>query len=289
MADIITLKNGNSVCKISTLGAELISYSVNGKEKIWQGGGKFWAGKSPILFPVCGRLVDGFYNYEGNRYPLNAHGFIRNSNFSVVNCETQTATFLFESNEDTLKIYPFEFKFRVMYKLSKTSLGVYFIIENHSKVDMYYSAGCHEGYALSGDLSEYALSFDGGESEIQNTILKNNFTTTQKESIKLVDGTLKLSDYFTQDNDGDSLIIENVNSKRVTLLRDGNEEISVYFGDFNHLVLWTQYGAPFFAIEPWNGLPDAVDTNHELSEKLSIEKLSPNESKTLYHSITVIE
>lgn len=287
MSNIITLKNGNAVCKISTLGAELISYVVDGKEKIWQGGEGFWAGKSPILFPVCGRILDGFYLYKGNRYELKAHGFVRNSEFSVVNEETSTATFLLENSDELKALYPFDFKFRVMYKLSETSLKIYFAIENHSEEEMPYSVGCHEGYALEGDLSEYTLSFEEDENVILNTITKNNYTSPDKKEIKLDKNELNLSSYFTKDNDGDSLIVEDIKSKRVTLKRNGEDCLSVYFNDFKHLVLWTQYGAKFLAIEPWNGLPDAFDTNHELSTKLSIEKLPSKSTKTVYHSITV--
>ena len=238
---------------------------------------------------MCGRLLDGHYVYDGIRYDMKAHGFLRNLELDVVNEEQSTATFLLESNCETLKLYPFEFKFRVMYKLSKTSLGIYFIVENHSNIDMYYSVGCHEGYVIEGDLSKYSLAFDGDEQPLYSTVMVNNFTSREKEPLKLKDNAIKLSDYFTEKNDGDYLVIENVNSKRVTLIKDESEVLSVYYGDFKHLVLWTQYQAPFFCIEPWNGLPDAVDTNHELTSKLAIEKLSPGESKTLYHIITIIE
>lgn len=286
MSKIITLKNGSSSCEISTLGAELRSYIVDGKERIWQGAEGFWAGRSPILFPVCGRLLNGFYTCDGKRYDMRAHGFIKASEFEVVNEEQSTATFLYESNVESLKLYPYNFKFRVMYKLTGESLKIYFIVENHSNEKMYYSVGCHEGYTISSDLKDYYLTFDGGEEEISTTVMANNFTTPNKEMVKLSKNGLKLSDYFREDNNGDSVVIENIKSKRVSLVKDGEEELSVYFNDFKHLVLWTQYGAKFFAIEPWNGLPDAFDTNNDLKTKLAIETLEPGESKTLYHSIT---
>lgn len=287
MSEIIKLQNGDAVCQISTKGAELVSYEVAGEEKIYQGKEGFWAGKAPVLFPNCGRLVGGFYTYNGNRYEINTHGFLKSSEFTVVNQEKSTATFLLESNEETLKSYPFEFKFRIMYKLSESSLGIYFIIENHSNYDMYYSVGCHEGYTLKGDLSEYYISFEEDSGEIYHNVLRDNFTTTDKVKIPLNGSDLKLTDYFVKENDGDSLVIYPVKSKRVTLKRGDEEELSVYYKDFESLVLWTQYGAPFICIEPWNGMPDAVDTDHSIENKVAIKKLEKNSSITLYHSITI--
>lgn len=287
MSEIIKLQNGDAVCQISTKGAELLSFEVAGEEKIYQGKEGFWAGSAPVLFPICGRLVGGFYTYDGNRYETKAHGFLKSSNFTVVNQEKSTATFLLESNEETLKEYPFEFKFRIMYKLSECSLGIYFIIENHSSTPMYYSVGCHEGYALKGDLSEYYISFEEDENEVYHNLLIDNFTTTQKIKIPLSGNLLKLTDYFKKENDGDSMVIYPVKSKRVTLKRGDEEELSVYYKDFESLVLWTQYGAPFICIEPWNGMPDAVDTDHSIENKVAIKKLEPNASTTLYHNITI--
>ena len=201
--------------------------------------------------------------------------------------EKSTATFLLESNEETLKSYPFEFKFRVMYKLLENSLGVYFFIENHSNKTMYCSVGCHEGYALKGDLSEYYIAFDKDENSIARTVLEDNFTTTKKEVISLSGNRLKLTDYFKKENYGDSMVIAPIKSKRVTLMRGDEEELSVYYKDFENLVLWTQVGANFICIEPWNGLPDTVDTDHSIENKVAVQKIQPKSSITFYHNITI--
>ena len=288
MSKIITLQNGSTVCKISTIGAEILSLTVNGEEKMWQGAEGFWAGKAPILFPICGRLLGGYYTYEGARYEIKTHGFFKALETEVVNEEKSTATFLLESNEETLKEYPFEFKFRVMYKLLENSLSVYFFVENHSDKTMLYSVGCHEGYALKGDLSEYYIAFEEDENSIDRTILEDNFTTTKKEVISLSGNRLKLTDYFKKENYGDSMVVAPIKSKRVTLMRGDEEELSVYYKDFESLVLWTQVGANFICIEPWNGLPDAVDTDHSLENMVAVKKLQPKTSVTLYHSITII-
>ena len=62
--------------------------------------------------------------------------------------------------------------------------------------------------------------------------------------------------------------------------------LSLYYNDFENLVLWTEKCAPFIAIEPWNGLPDLFDTDGNLETKKGILTVEKGEQKTYYHSIT---
>ena len=289
MSEIISLSNNNVEVKISTLGAELISAKVDGVEKLWQGGGDFWRGTAPILFPFCGNTFGGYYNFKGKDYQINSHGFARKTEFKVVSKQKTQVTFLIESTPETKAVYPFDFKFRVMCKLNGYSIGVYYIVENFTSEDMYFNVGSHESYRLEGDLGDYYIRFENNETQLTNSLLKDNFITGKTEQIALTKYGLKIEDFFTLENDGNSVIVENVKSKRVTLNKNGEDLLSVYYNDFPHMVIWTQHGAPFIAIEPWNGLPDKYESNHLLTEKYSVDKIGANETKTFYHSITFID
>ena len=289
MGEIISLSNSNVEIKISTLGAELISAKIDGVEKLWQGGGNYWSGTAPILFPFCGNVFGGYYNFKGKDYEINSHGFARKTEFKVVSKQKTQVTFLIESTPETKAVYPFEFKFRVMYKLSGYSIGIYYIVENYSSEDMYFNVGSHESYRLDGDLGDYYIRFEDDDKEVTNSLLKENFITGKTEKIALTEHGLKIKDFFTLENDGNSVIVENVKSKRVTLNKNGEDMLSVYYNDFSHIVIWSQYTAPFIAIEPWNGLPDKYGSNHILTEKYSVDKISAGESKTFYHSITFLD
>ena len=80
---IITIKNDYLQVSVSTLGAELQSVILNGKELIWQGDKNFWRGKAPILFPIAGALKDKQYYLNGVLYDMPFHGFARNNYFKV--------------------------------------------------------------------------------------------------------------------------------------------------------------------------------------------------------------
>ena len=62
---LYTLKNDNLVATIDDLGAQIISVKRADLEYIWYGNAEFWAGHAPILFPICGRLFEGKYTFEG--------------------------------------------------------------------------------------------------------------------------------------------------------------------------------------------------------------------------------
>ena len=76
-----TISNDQIEVVISDVGAELMSVKSkkDGTEFLWQGDPTFWGGRAYNLFPICGRLADGKYTYEGETYEMNLHGFVRKS------------------------------------------------------------------------------------------------------------------------------------------------------------------------------------------------------------------
>ena len=120
----IVLKNGNSSAKIISKGAELKSYIADGKELMWCADEKYWGKTSPFLFPMIGNLRNGRTVINGTEYSISKHGFARDNEFSVENQSGNTVTFSLESNADTLKSYPFEFRVAITYTLNESSLEI---------------------------------------------------------------------------------------------------------------------------------------------------------------------
>ena len=73
-----TVKNNRVEITVDTLGAELVSVKVDGKERLWQNESGAWAGHAPLLFPVCGRSA---VVKNGEKYILGLHGFARKTQF----------------------------------------------------------------------------------------------------------------------------------------------------------------------------------------------------------------
>lgn len=70
-----TISNSVLTVGVSEHGAELQSIQKNGKEYLWQGDTRFWGRRSPVLFPIVGRVWEDTYRYAGNSYRMGQHGF----------------------------------------------------------------------------------------------------------------------------------------------------------------------------------------------------------------------
>lgn len=118
MAQQVTLKSNELMVAISTLGAAIQSITgKNGTEFLWYGDEMIWAGKAPILFPICGGLKEDKYIYEGKEYKLGKHGFARFLEYKTEAVSDARAVFLLKSDCETKKSCPFDFEFRAVFEL----------------------------------------------------------------------------------------------------------------------------------------------------------------------------
>ena len=148
---------------INSLGAEIISVNKNGKELLWDGNPDYWTGHAPVLFPICGGLKDDKFTYAGKEYNLPKHGFAKKREFKLESAEAEKAVYLLCSDEESLKMYPFDFEFRIIYTLDKNKVKVEYNVKNLTDGEMYYSIGSHEAYACPGGIDEYTIKFEKEE------------------------------------------------------------------------------------------------------------------------------
>ena len=62
--------------------------------------------------------------------------------------------------------------------------------------------------------------------------------------------------------------------------------VKEHFENYPHLALWSQPGADYVCIEPWIGLPDAVDESQDITKKNSYKSLDPHQD---YHIAIITE
>ena len=145
---------------VKEFGCELTSvYSkVNGCEYLWQGNPEYWAGQSPILFPIVGRLIDDKYCLNGKEYEMPKHGFARKMDWTFEGADDTSMTFRLSETEDTLAIYPYHFDVIVKFSVEGNKLTVSHDIVNKNDDVMYCSLGAHPAFNCEiGD----KLIFDG--------------------------------------------------------------------------------------------------------------------------------
>ena len=100
----------------TSLGGELISFKLDGIEKIHQGensrddkGKVYWKRHSPVLFPIVGKLKRNQTIINGRTFEISQHGFARDMEFEPITKLDNFHSYMLKSNKYTLARYPFEF------------------------------------------------------------------------------------------------------------------------------------------------------------------------------------
>lgn len=128
---MVELKNSSLTVRIAERGAEIVSVkNAAGYEYIWQADPKFWAKHSPLLFPVCGRLLGFAYTFAGKRYEMGNHGFAQRKIFAAEQRSGTEAAFTLTEDEETLAEYPFRFVLTQRYLLEGEKLRVFTRVHN---------------------------------------------------------------------------------------------------------------------------------------------------------------
>ncbi|MEO0935412.1 MAG: aldose epimerase, partial [Cyanobacteria bacterium J06641_2] len=125
-------------------------------------------GGNPILFPICGNLVDDSYTINHKKFTLKQHGFGRNLPWKVgeeVTVDNVALKIYLNSNEQTKAVYPFDFEVNFTYQLHGNTLTVLQEFTNQSSEPMPFSVGFHP-YFLTHDKSQ--LELDIPSTEFQN-------------------------------------------------------------------------------------------------------------------------
>lgn len=277
----LVLKNNLMEVRVESKGAELTGMKdlSTGIEYIWQQDPKFWAKSSPVLFPFVGALKDGKYFYEGKEFKSNLrHGFARDNEFQVTGQGDDYLEFLFVSNEETKKIYPFDFKLYIKYILKDKDLKIEYRVENLTDGEMYFSLGAHPAFNTpvgSGvDFSDYYVEFEKEEKGEVNVL--NGVLISSTEKVKAFEGKIIELDKDTFKND--ALIVENPASNIVWLKNKKNSRgVKFDYTGFKYIAFWNKPEAEFLCLEPWNGISDYDNASGDLKEKAGIEKIEKGE------------
>ena len=274
---MFNLSNEILSVKISEKGAELqsIFHLPNNLEYLWSGDKKFWAKKSPVLFPIVGGLKNNTYTFIGKDYKLSRHGFARDHIFQLKEQSESSITFCLASSEQTKAIYPFDFLFCIKYSLEKNQLRVAFSVENTGSSDMFFSVGAHPAFAvpLNEKLAyeDYYLQFSQPEKAQRWPLSADGLI--EKESIPFLDNEDQLPlrrELFYKD----AIVLKDLQSNSISILSHQSANgVKVTFDGFPYMGIWAAKYADFVCIEPWYGIADSVTASGNLIEKEGIIKL----------------
>lgn len=288
-----TLKNEHLTIEVSSLGAELQSIrDAEGHEYLWQADERFWPRHSPILFPIVCGLWEGKYRTEGKEYPMGRHGFARDTEFKLLRKSATKVTFALQSNEETLKAYPYRFILSVTYRLEGNRIHVVWHVHNIDDKEIHFQIGGHPAFNLpdveEGEPMRGVMCFDNmGRVE---RIYGNEGGCVRPERFDTgsTDGLWAFTEETFRD---DAVIIDQCQLRQVSLLdKTGRPVVTVCF-QAPAVGIWSPYGknAPFVCIEPWYGLHDWVDYSGEFKDKYLMNHLQPGASFMSEYTIKVGE
>ncbi len=283
---ITTISNSKLLVRINHKGAELISLIKidSQKEYVWEGNPEYWGKHSPILFPIVGTLKNDNYIYNNESYQLSRHGFARDMNFELISENESSVVFSLKSNENTKRIFPFNFDLQLIYSVTDSELCItYKVINNHFD-KMYYSIGGHPAFALRNEFETYSLRFESDENLISYE-LENDLLSDKTKKIELNKKQLPLAYSLFEK---DALIFKQLQSHHIQLLENNVPYLNFKFEDFPYFGIWTKMKAPFICLEPWAGYSDVLDTNGKLEDKQGIQVLERNASKEYTFSIEIL-
>lgn len=261
------IENEFLTCEIDDMGAQLHSLRLkeNGKEYVWQGNPEIWYGQAPVLFPIIGQLIGDKYRYNGKEYTMPKHGLARKLPFAVKECGGAKAVFSLESDENTLKSYPFEFELLVIFELCGKSLVNTMTVINKTDGEMYFSIGAHPGFNCKvGDIIE----FENPETLSTERIDKDNLIIPEK--FPLIENSREI-EITKEIFEPDALILSGMKSEKLRI--KGENGIEFTFGKCPFLGIWAKPGAPYVCLEPWYGVNDGREVKNDISEKRGIQKL----------------
>ena len=288
---MITLKNEYLTVETSEMGAELQSIKdTNDREFLWQGDANYWGKRSPILFPIVCGLWEGKYRTEGKEYTMERHGFARDMEFSVLDCCEDSVTFELHSDDNTLKVYPYDFDLYITYILEGNNVEVEWNVFNPGKKEMLFQIGGHPAFNVpgvkKGEPLKGKILFDTNENlerifgNVGGCILPERFP------FKTNNGVWDFNEDSFKD---DAVIFDHSQTESVALLdTDGTPAVTISM-TCPALGIWSPYGknAPFVCIEPWFGIHDYAGYDGELSGKYLINRLQPGATFLGGYTITI--
>ena len=214
---MVKSKRGDSMSlkiEVSNRGAELTSIKFNEKEMLHDGK-KYWDRQSPVLFPTVGRLRDNKTIINNKTYTIPQHGFAKDMEFKLVEETKKSKIYMTKSNEETLKMYPFEFELYVEYITKENTLTVKYKVINRDEKDMLFGIGGHPGFKIDLKQEDYYFELEKKEKNIEFMELDGQYISNEPAKNLLRDD--RIIDIEKDSFINDAIMIKNFKSKTITL------------------------------------------------------------------------
>ncbi|GBF76994.1 hypothetical protein PA598K_05515 [Paenibacillus sp. 598K] len=214
-------------------------------------------GGNPILFPICGQLPGGQYEWNGVTYRMANHGVARVQPWEVVSTSEEgeaALTLRLTSNEQTLQSYPFDFELRFTYRLQDGRLRLEQQYANRSDEPMPMVAGFHPYFATESKALVYETD-------------ATRYLDYNDGIVKPIEGAIDLAGLV------ESVALLDSRESQIAFPLSASTTVRLTYSDiFKYVVLWSVEGKPFVCVEPW------MAKNEELIVRDELPLVQPGET-----------
>ncbi|GGA42362.1 aldose epimerase [Okeania sp. KiyG1] len=208
-------------------------------------------GGIPLLFPICGNVVDDTYTLDGESYKIKQHGFARTLPWEVTQQSTENGasiTVTLRSSDETRAVYPFNFELNYTYILRGNTLEMRYSHTNLSQKPMPFATGIHPYFAVN-DKSQLEFDLPSNEYKLKGEPTVNTFSGEFDFNAEEIDWA------FVNLSKQSAVVTDKSRNLKLTINYDSN---------YSTLVFWTVKGKDFYCLEPWTAPRNAMNTGESL-------------------------
>lgn len=276
--DKTTLENELLLVEVDAHGAELVRIydKKRGREVLWDAKPEIWPRHAPILFPFVGNCFEGKYQYKGTFYPMTAHGFARDHEFTLVSATDTEVWYEFHDSEKTYENYPFHFSLQLGHRLEGNQIHVMWKVVNTDSKELLFMIGGHPAFVTpeGHDIYDFTFKFDCQTPLHYQAPNDLGYGDAAKQgTLDLKNGEIPLTKGFF--DEVLTYIFDDAQVNSVSLLLPGEEPyVTVHCKDIPLLGVWTKEEThPFVCLEPWFGRCADQGFDGELEDRAGVNKL----------------
>jgi galactose mutarotase-like enzyme len=249
-----------------------IVYLPENAERQWQGD-EFWSSQDVVIFPIVGHA--GAFTVGGENYQLKSHGIVRYSTMTLEEKTGDSITLSLTSDAETKVNYPFDFLFKINYKVMGSSITVTYFVQSKGG-NMPFYVGGHPGmYAPKG---EAEIEFENEESPY---VYPLNCDSAVK--MKKLKRFIANKQFFAECK---TLQLGNLSGGSIYAnTTDGF--VYEYKSNCPLFAFWSnEKGGEYICVEPWWGINDFDAAPREFSLKPFVN-FDNGEGKTFSYTMTI--
>ena len=283
MSKEFTIENEYLKLTVTTWGAQVKSVvrKCDGVEHIWQADKAVWGYHAPILFPHCGKVVDGKIQAKGKTYESGQHGFARGMEHDFVDQTKDTIVLELCSSAETLEKFPYEFRLVSTFTLEGDTVHHTLTVENLDEDALPFGIGYHPAFTVPFDDKHVAGDYELRFSEMESPICINNLPHgLMHGNIYYLGSNIQAIPVCEELFANDSHCMTNLKSSTLGIYeKDTGRAVVCNIEEFPYTLIWSKPGeVKFVCIEPWHSLPSPENGSIDWNEKPAAAILQPGEA-----------